>query len=241
MEKVKAAICEDDAKVLSYLSRHLVDALKKRGIEMLLSPFSTGEDLLCALGNGETFQIYFMDIEMPGMNGIDLCQRFAFDDPQPLIIFISNKESLVFQSFEVRPFRFIRKSHFMEELDGMAADVKRELTRRRGSLVSIRDQNSTNVFSFDVNTLVYVEVLRKYCTVHTITEDVMIKCRLSDFEEALEGHGFLRPHRSYLVNYRFIFRIGKEEITLDNQTKLPLSRRKIQELKSRYLALLGKE
>lgn len=129
----------------------------------------------------------------------------------------------------------------MEELDGMAADVKRELTRRRGSLVSIREQNSTNVFSFDVNTLVYVEVLRKYCTVHTITEDVMIKCRLSDFEEALEGHGFLRPHRSYLVNYRFIFRIGKEEITLDNQTKLPLSRRKIQELKSRYLALLGKE
>ncbi len=234
-------ICEDEPSILQYISDQLILAMKQIGIDLQLDRYTSGDDLLYALDHKKKeYEIYFMDIEMPGTNGIDVCQRFKHQKNGPLIIFISNKESLVFQSFEVHPFRFIRKNHFMEECEALVLDIKTYLLRNARRIITIKEAHGDTIHTFPADELIYIEVYHKYCTAHTVNTSTEIKCPLSDFEDQLTEYGFLKPHRSYLVNYRFISNISKSEITLTSGDILPLSRRKVDEIRQEYLRMLRK-
>ena len=64
---------------------------------------------------------------------------------------------------------------------------------------------------------------------------------MQELEEELSGYGLLRIHKGYLLNYRFIRRIGDNEVTLTNGEKLPISRRKYQEIREAYMVLMQNE
>ena len=241
MSEIFAAICEDNRPALLQLSGALQLAFHRLNAEIVLEEFYNGDELLESLQNGRHYTIYFMDIELPGKNGIEICHEIVNNDPSGLIIFISNKEELVFRSFEVRPFRFIRKSHFYDEIDSVVADILQELKKRLPSVITIREQHSQHIYSFDINQIKYIEVFLKYCTVHTVQGTVELKCPLSDFESQLNDIGFLKPHRSFLVNYRYIFNIGKDSLQLTDHTQLPLSRRKAEAVRLSYLHYMRKE
>lgn len=127
MIELSAALCEDDRTVRDLLARSLQQEFSMIHIDLKVSAFTTGDELLAVLAGGTKFDVYFLDIEMPGTDGIEVCRQIhtgipatsntpdAPAAPDALVVFISNKEELVFQSFEVQPFRFMRKSHFVEE------------------------------------------------------------------------------------------------------------------------------
>ena len=71
----------------------------------------------------------------------------------------------------------------------------------------------------------------------TTTEKHVFRYKLADFEEILADRGFLQPHRSYLVNYRYIFSIQKDHLLLDNHEKIPLSRKRVDMIKQQFLIL----
>ena len=253
MELLRAALCEDEEYVRDLLARSLRMEFVANGIGLEVDCFATGDELLEALKAGTRYEVYFLDIEMPGTNGIDLCRQIRAGipgvdgaagvpaAPEALVVFISNKEELVFQSLEVQPFRFMRKSHYVQEQSSVVRAIAAELERRRGHFVSITDSSTKQTYRVDVDQTLYVEVLGKRCQVHT-TEGVLdVKCRLSDIEELLQGHGFLKPHRSYLVNSQFVFSMGKTSVTLTDKTEIPISRNRVAEVRQEFLALMQKE
>ena len=71
--------------------------------------------------------VLLADIEMPGTNGIEVCRRLWQNSENPVMIFLSSKESLVFDTFEVQPFRFIRKSFFDASLPRLVQDIQKHL------------------------------------------------------------------------------------------------------------------
>ncbi|MCD7760703.1 MAG: LytTR family transcriptional regulator [Clostridiales bacterium] len=73
---------------------------------------------------------------------------------------------------------------------------------------------------------------------HGITAEVELFRRPRDLEEALSPKGFLRIHKGYLVNYKFIRRLENTEAVLTNGERIPLSRRRVQEIRTRYLELM---
>lgn len=237
---IHAAICEDELSVLKYIFQCLQTEFRKYKIDIDFCCYESGEQLLADITDGRSYSLLFLDIEMPGINGIDLCRHLHEELSQSLIIFISNREELVFQSFEVRPFRFVRKNHFSEELPSLINDIKRELDSHKSHFISIEEQNSTRVCSFNINDIMYIEVIGKNCHIHTTDNEYAVKYKLSDFENLLHNYGFLLPHRSFLVNYRYIFSIQKDFIILDNKIQIPLSRKKISSIKEQFL-LLTKE
>lgn len=80
----------------------------------------------------------------------------------------------------------------------------------------------------------YAECIDKTIYLHFIQEVREIRYKLSDLEEQLAPYGFIRIHKSFLVNYRFIHCIVKTECILDDQTSLPISRLRAAEVKEKF-------
>ena len=176
---------------------------------------------------------------MPGINGIELCRRIRQSYPDSLVIFISNKEELVFQTFEVQPFRFIRKNHFLKELEQLVLAISRELSSREGIQISVQELHSSTIYTWNINQKLYVEALAKRCQVVTEHGTTNLQYRFMNFENQLTPHGFLKPHRSFLINYKYISVIEKDTVLLDNGERIPLSRNRAAEVKQQFIQYIN--
>lgn len=235
METISCAICEDEKKVLLYLRTRLSESLPSDSLHFSFDCFTSGISLLRSVEHGTQYQIIFLDIDMPEMNGIELCRKIRAFSEDILAVFVSNKEEMVFQTFEVQPFRFIRKNHFNEELPALCSDLRRALVRRKGTVITITEQHSSTVYSLNINEILYIEILRKHCRIVMQEKELTVRYRLTDLVDILQPYGFLQPHRSYLVNCRYIFSIEATSLTLDDQTNIPLSRNRVKEVKAAFM------
>ena len=171
---------------------------------------------------------------MPGIDGIQVCRHIRAQAPDSLVIFISNKEELVFQTFEVQPFRFIRKSEYQKLLPALVDAISQKLEEQTKHLIFITEPGSGDIFSFDIRNIFYVEAQRKNCLIVTTVGNSIVQCKISDMEEYLVPHGFIKIHRSYLVNCRHIFYIGKSTLQLTSGQELPISRGKVDKVKEGF-------
>ena len=111
------------------------------------------------------------------------------------------------------------------------------MQRNEDSAVTIEEEKSTAVYSFHCNEIQYIEVNGKYCKVVTTKGVTALRQTLSLFESKLANQGFIKPHRSYLVNYRYISRIEKNQIVLESGIILPLSRNRVAETRAQFISL----
>lgn len=237
MENLIAAICEDNEQSLHYIEKQMTAAFDQAGESMDCACFSRAKNLLDEIRHGTDYDILFLDIDMPEMNGIELSKLLRKEAFGGIIVFISNKETLVFETFQVQPFRFIRKNHFSEELPQLIRDILQYFREKQGTVIQIAEQHSDKIYSFNVTHIQYIEVVGKYCKVVTRHHETVVRYPLAEFELLLRQYGFLMPHRSYLVNYRFIYSIQKNEIELDSGIQIPLSRNRRNIIKQEYLVL----
>lgn len=239
MRIINIAICEDESRILEYIHMEMRSAFEIMDNSIEFDCFIGGNDLLYNIDNGIEYDILFLDIQMPEINGIDLCKKIREKNNDVIIIFISSKEELVFQTFEVRPFRFIRKNHFKDELPNLVRDIEREIEKKECRYITVKELHSSNIYCFDINNIIYIEAMGKFCNVVTIDGANKIRYKLSAFKETLNNNGFLQPHRSYLVNYQFVSTIDKCDIILDNKENIPLSRNKNEIIKKEFIKLVG--
>lgn len=233
---IRAAICEDEQTILDYLYEHISAEFKRQSADVEIDKFTSGEPLLNSY-KAEPFDAVFLDIDMPEMSGFDIAEKINRNGA-PLIIFVTSHDELVFSSLKFRPFRFIRKTHLENELSETLAAVIDDVTKRNlGSKFAF--QTKTGEVFVDLSDVVYIEIYGHWLKV-CIKDDEPLECygSLSDFERQLEGYDFVRTHKSYLVNCKFIYAIEKSQILLDDKTAIPLSRYKVDAVKSKFKDLL---
>lgn len=119
--------------------------------------------------------------------------------------------------------------------------IQKALARRKGIMLTIQEEHSNAVYSININEILYIEVVGKYCEITTVSQALTIRYKLSDLAGQLAEYGFLQPHRSYLVNYRYIFSIENTELILDDQTRIPLSRKRAKETKEQFMDFMRRE
>ena len=231
----QAVIVDDEASILQSNKSILTKEFQSKNVSVAFDFFSDSESFLNMLKSHAHYDILFLDIEMPGMDGISLCRKIREISPDALVIFISNKEELVFQTFEVQPFRFIRKSELIELAPGLVDSIIKELQKRTPKLLKITEAGG-DMISFDIRTILYAEAQRKECRIVTTLGEETIRYRFMDLEAYLEEHHFIRIHRSYLVNMDYISRITKTSVILTNGEELPISRGSSEQIKQKFIS-----
>ena len=108
----RLAVCDDLKGTLAFLSSAIEEAFEKHRQMAIVDTFSSSKDLLRAVLQQKRYDVYFLDIDMPELNGIDLgsrLQKYHAEDNAPILVYVSNREDRVFETFKTRPLRFIRK------------------------------------------------------------------------------------------------------------------------------------
>ena len=231
----QAAIVEDEAVILEHLKNTLIQEFDKKGTTVAFDAFTSGSRFLEMYEAHYHYDVIFLDIEMPEINGIDVCKKIREFSSDSVVVFISNKEELVFQTFEVQPFRFIRKEAFENTVASLVDSIIYKWQQNKGRLLHLREKGSNDLYSFSISLILYIVAQRKDCLIVTTEGTCVFRCKLRELEEKLADYHFIKIHRSYLVNYMNIFHIGKSFVQLTNGTRLPISRGKTEEVKQLFL------
>lgn len=234
-ERLRVAVCDDDEAALGIISSSLKDVFATHGVDAATSLFSSAEDLARVMPT-RRYDLLLLDIDMPGLDGITFAKQLREQRDRVDIMYISNREDKVFDSLRVSPVGFIRKSRFLSDMsEVVSAYLENRRGRRSQSTVMLRDSES--VYPVQVDRISYIEGQRKYQAVHVEGRNspIVLRRTMAELERDLLGEGFIRVHKGYLVNYRFIEVVGSGELTLSTGEKIPVSRRKENETREKLL------
>lgn len=226
---IHIGLCDDEEVFLNTMKDHMIKQLHSIDVNYELHVFDDGNKLLKS--NEEiVFDLVFLDIEMPLLSGMEVAKKLRETNPYMHIIFVTNRDDLVFSSFQYRPLRYIRKQRVMEELPEAINHIT-QLIKNENQYYTVSINNSSK--QIKVADIIYIESIKHDIYIHTQTEDIRIKSNLAKMEKDLSIHGFIRVHSGYIVNYRFIYSVNKGDIVLSNQASIPLSRHRAESVKQK--------
>ena len=239
---MKIAICDDELTSLQGLSLWLKNYASERNRPNEISCFSTGSELLEAMRSGESFSVIFMDIELDGENGVDIARTIRTETSRDIfIIFESGYPSYSIESIEVHPFRFLVKPINFEKLCETMDSVYRELELTVTPVILLKLSGESIVIN--VRDILYIDTVgnlknKGKIIYHTSKDKIPTSGTLSEAEEQLSHFGFIRCHRSYLVNPRNIYKcIGKNIFTsfiMNDNVTVPIGRKYREKVHDQY-------
>ena len=228
----------DDNKTALMISTSAVEAfLKEKNAEYKLFSFSNPLNFL-ASAKEEKFDLSFLDIDMPEMNGLEVANQLSEICKNGQIIFLSQREDLVFECLKFHPFGFIRKSKLIDDFSLMMNQYYQTIANVESDDAKIDFIDKTKTLSFKIKEIVYIEGDRNYQKV--VLKDKTsqnVRTQMGSLEEKLREHGFIRIHKGYLVNYLYIRSIGTDEVLLTTGSSLPMSKKRKEEIMKQYLEI----
>lgn len=228
------AVCDDAARAASHIAETVERCFQELNCPAVVDRYTSALDLEARLEAGGCYDGILLDIDMPALDGIEFCRRFRKKGGEALVVFISNRTELVFQTFEVSPFRFIRKSHFSGEIGRVCRDMLEQLRRSEAQWLRFSNERDDTVYSINIRKLLYVEARGKLCRFRSGDGEKEIRIPLGKLAEKLAEFHFIQPHRSYLVNPCCIYRIDADTVLLDNGEQLPISKYRREQTKEAY-------
>lgn len=232
---IKAAFCDDDIFVINEINALFDQYCAERDQEIACTVFHSPVELLTEIEKGTHFDILFLDVIMPGQNGINVAREIRQYDHAVKIIFLTSSSEFAVESYTVDAFFYyvkpIKAEAFCRLMDSAISQCDRE---KQGSLILRCKSGITRIA---LEKLVYCEVTGRTLTFHM--ENGMNFESIGSMDELsseLARYGFfLRPHRSFLINMEHIQSISYKAITLDNLDKIPIPHGKCSEIKNLYL------
>lgn len=238
MEFQRIAVCDDEKASLIAINKYIEKSFLQYGINFKINIFQSVSVMLKYMRE-YTYDLYFLDIDMPEMNGIDLAERIYKQNTQTRIIFVSAKEEYVFQSFRVHPFSFVRKSCFQDDMAQVIKDLSRipyKEKQRKQSCKIVDELGYEHTFLLD--SMCYLEAQEKYVNIVLDDNKILLRCSLKSIENALNGYGLVRCHKSYIVNIKKVYAVKHDHLVMMDKTELPIRRGMVTELKKQLCNIL---
>lgn len=222
------AICDDEKIFRDELKSSIFRYKAEHRLHIDVYEYATGDGLL---NSGKTFNIIFLDYQMPGIDGLETARILRSKNLSCCIIFVTSFPQFMLDSFEVQPFRFLIKPIADSQIDSlMTAYIRQQ--KLLAPLIVINDGEQLIIPSKDI---LYLEGDGKYCTVRTMNRTYHSSKTLAQVHSLLPQHCFYRSHKSYVVNLHSIQSFDKEMVTLTNGELAKIGRNKIAEFKRVYM------
>ena len=237
---LKIALLDDDKTALLISQGAIESFFQEKNIAISLDAFSSPVNFL-AMAKEENYRLVFLDIDMPELNGLEVGEQVKAINPQTDIIYLSQREDLVFDTLKLHPFGFIRKSKIIQDFANVLELFVNTALNTNSENKKITISSKTETISADIDTIMYIEGNRNYQTFYLKDGSTFdARVLMGDLEIKLKEHGFIRVHKGYLVNFLFIRTIGVNEVTLTNNKILPMSSKRKDSIMEEYLAITRK-
>lgn len=220
---IEIAVCDDERYLLRYLEECLYELGKSAGIQVDVECYEDGEDLVKAVEKGKRYDIIYLDVRMRYMDGLEAAYKIREIDRTVQMVYVTCYDRCMKETFRVAPIGFITKPIEKNEFEETFYYALK-LVEEQDAYYRFRYMKSD--YKVAICDILYFE--SKLRVAEIILQDGRLKeyRALNEIEKSLiQSKGrFLRVHKSYLVNYQHIIRIGYEEIEMPKGIILPLSR-----------------
>lgn len=236
MMSLHLALCDDDPFFLASLGDALKNIAAQQQIDFDLHIFQSGEAFLAYLKNKPPIDIFFLDIELPDFDGISLGHQIRSDYNQAHIVYMSHLIDYAPSVFQTGSKGFLTKPLQIQQLHSLMTRLLKEI------------DDNCQYYTFYLNglskallleSIYYFEVISKSIYLHTRQDCYIYKDSLGNIAEELLPHGFVQPHRSYLVNSSHVVRRTSSSLLLRNGVEIPLSRGRKKALELQFMKNLS--
>ena len=208
---MKIAICDDDTRMAAEAEGIALECDKMTDIDTEV--FLSGPELIKALDNGSSFQIYLLDVMMPDISGLEVAEHIRQRDDSAVIIFITSNKEMMQKAFDVRAFNYLLKD---DDRAHMKDVIYRAISYVDDQLSYFSYQKARERFIIRSGNIMYLESrLRKIRIVTCEGEDDFYDT-MDDVVKRLSPVLFARIHKSFIVNLEYVKKLFGNEIQLDN-------------------------
>jgi two-component system response regulator LytT len=218
---IRIAVCEDEQILLEQLTDDIKSILNKHSVMYSIKAYTNGNALL-ARG---VFDILFLDIAMKPLNGLEIARKLRARGDESRLVFITAHQRYAIDAYDVQAYHYLLKPVDIEKLEAVLLKLCSLLKEECEHAVAIRQ--GTTVRRVPYEQILYLEVMNRKIYLHKNEETLPFYGKLDEIETTLPDT-FFRCHRSYIVNLDHVRYYKKEEVWLDNETVVPLSRRRYQ-------------
>lgn len=231
-ENLEIGICDDSPEDLERIRQAFLKSAGILGDKVSLYLYSNGRSLYHDSRNRK-FSLVFLDWEMPEMDGFNLAGELHAADPSIKIVFVSNHENMVFDSYEYAPLWFVRKSSLERDMPKAVQKYFRTTEFQTADRVRIRCRAEEGMRELwvSVSEVLYVEG-----SGHTLLMKMsdrgcyQLYGSLKMLEEQLSAYGFVRVHKNFLVNAKYVKEIGSRTVCLTDGTELDIGKNRRKEI-----------
>jgi len=181
------------------------------------------------------YDVVFLDIEMPGTNGITIAEHLHEENNDALIVFVTNRSETVLRAFGLNVIGFIVKEKISSQLPYVMEKIERELYQK--TCISIPLQNNTSI-SIHSSSVLYCEIVLRKVFLHTVDKKTYaLKCRtIKDAFSYFDQNTFIFVNRSEFVNIKRIVEWNPKYIVINSIDKrIDVSRDRSKDVKEAYL------
>lgn len=216
-KSMRIAICDDEKVHLEHTKNALEEAYKS--LDLLVDVYSDSKAFLERIPK-QNYDLVILDIEMPGMNGIETARRLRAYSDKTAIVFLTSHVEYAIEGYEVNALRYMTKPASAEKLSEVITYLVEQ--KKKSKRLFIRDVEDT--VAVNVSDILYMEAQNQNIRIVTQEESYRNRYNLADYEQELAVFGFFRIHRSYLVNLAHVMRISGREAYMPDGICLPVSR-----------------
>ncbi|MCH5270835.1 MAG: response regulator transcription factor [Lachnospiraceae bacterium] len=232
---IRVALCDDDISTLNGMQRFLNRYSKERNREIVHTTFCSPLELLTEIERGVRFDVLFLDILMPGQNGIETAAEIRSYDSNIKIIFLTSSAEYAVQSYTVEAYFYQLKPLQWEEFSRVMDSVLEKCAHEQENSLILRHKGL--VTRMELGQLEFCEVIHRTLLFHLISGKVLESTgSLDELSRKLAPYDcFLRVHRSYIVNLNYVQNISYRAVTMTCLTEIPIPRGKYNEIKDAFL------
>lgn len=216
----RIAVCDDEQSQLQNLTKKLSLYAKAHHVSFHIDTYPSAEAFLFAFEENRNIDLLLLDIEMAEMNGIELAKKVRADNETIQICFITGYPDYMNQGYDVEALHYLIKPVSTDKLfEVLDRFMKAMETQPRFFLFSVGKE----VVRLYEKELFYGEAQGHYIVLHTKQGELKLRMTMPELEKQL-GEGFFRASRSFVVNLRYVTRITKNDVVLEDGTAVPLGK-----------------
>jgi DNA-binding LytR/AlgR family response regulator len=229
---------DDELPALADLVRMLEASPAVAAVESAAS----AEEALVALGAGHDIDAVFLDVRMPGLDGLELARVLRRFERPPGIVFVSAFDDAAVSAFELAALDYLVKPVSRRRLDEAIERVARRAAPAEPAAGADDETVAVDVLRgggtrlLPRSSVLYLQAHGDYVRVASTEGRFLLRARLSDLEERWAAHGFLRVHRGFVANLRCAVEVrprlnGTAVLVMTDGAEVPIARRQVGELR----------
>ena len=240
---LKIAICDDNitdlSNVVSIIGEYQASQRDKNSIQF--TAFQNAADLIAAMESGQHYDLLLLDVLMPFLTGMEAAKEIREFNQDIKIIFMTASPEFAVESYAVDAYYYALKPVWKEKMFILLDKVISEAETQLGESFLVKSK--TGLTRIYIKRLVFAEVIGRSKLYH-LTDGSVIEATgsMNELEkELLSTSGFIKTHRSYIINMERIETIHQREIKMQSLALVPLAKANYSALRSAYIAFAFRE